>query len=204
MVESDSGTRAALDASFLEGPPGHAPIRIDGDALRFADLPETPFWEGDRLEGPDGAALTVVGIDYVAVDAGDPAARAYRCEDAAGGHRDLPAAGLRLVERGPVWRFEHGGLAFEDLAAEAAFHALTGRTDEVADPATGLYAFDREAMGAALRDGIAHGLHAVRGDLLPEGDASVHLVTYRDAGLGERVRLATLERLDAEPAAPAP
>jgi hypothetical protein len=199
-VRGATGGEAFVNDAYLDRADGGPDRLVDGDALRISDLPDTPFWETDTVADASGETMEVVHVDYLDIDG-----RSYLCASPDGGTRHLDAGELTLVAPGPVRRRAAGeALDFPDLAAEAAFHHLVGEADEVRNDAAGTYAFDRDEAIAALSEGLAHGLYSGSAESLATEGAKVHLATYRDPDLGERVRLDLLERLGAAPSAPAP
>ena len=160
------------------------------------ELPETPFWEGDivrvRMDGPE--YYVVVHIDYANLAAATAQGPhpAYRIRHHVFGHELTVAADdVLLFERGRVWKFFHDEpITFRDLKEEAEFFDRLGHTDEVRNPASGLYAWAINEVLAAIRDGIAHGF-TVSSGFFGTGPG-ISGKRFRNAELGARVAAATL------------
>lgn len=164
------------------------------------DLPETPFWEGDRvrvrsnLPGTDN--LCIIGIEYDRLsdktDAGTPYP-AYRISSQLGGgwHSYATADQITLIERGPVWKFFHDEpVTFANLKDEAAFFQRLGHTDEVRNPANQLYSWTKEEVLGAIHDGLAHGFSMSSGFF--GSSSSISALRFHNAELGARIAKATL------------
>ena len=98
-------------------------------------LPATLAWEGDWVE-VRGERYIVQRINY------DWTPRVYDISDSldAGWHTMARDGEMKLLERGNVWKYEHGEpLSFADVREEATFFQRMGHTESVRNPANGLY-----------------------------------------------------------------
>ncbi len=174
--------------------------------VRIGDLPDTAFWEGDIVlvtrEGFSDYPELHTQIEHVEwywegrpyqiqwIDAktGKYAGR---------GHTYANEADLCLIERGNVWREAHGEpLIFRNIIEEAAYANGTGRTEEVRNPATELYAWTKDEALVAIKHGIADGFSLSTGFF--GSGPSIHVNRFTDRNLGERVRAETLNGFGVE------
>jgi len=177
------------------------------------DLPETPFWEGDVVlvhklvpiavvskemlpeSGPE--VFVVVGIDYAYLDEKTTVGTkypAYRISDQlnAGWYTSASEDEMELVERGLIWKYHHGEpLQFADIKEEASFFQMLGLTEEVRNPANGLFKWTKDEVLAAIQEGIVHGFSMSSGFFGTKPIISAR--RFRDEELGKRVAQATLE-----------
>ncbi|MCR4311710.1 MAG: hypothetical protein NUV56_00335 [Candidatus Uhrbacteria bacterium] len=181
-----------------------------GEFLR--DLPETPFWEGDMVFVP-GAALMerslgkrnphlfqVIGINYSDLNETTRIGTKYPAYNIASGfsagwHTGASEDSMTLVERGPVWKHYHNEpIVFASLEEEASFYHLLGHTEEVRNPASGLYAWTLEELLTAVRNGQVHGFSGQHN----AGNAGPVMcaIRYKDAELGRRVAEVVLASFD--------
>lgn len=133
------------------------------------ELPETPFWEGDKVRVRARTALDVITremppehdpeifvvtrIDFNQLNKYIVTARgkrgkypAYEISDKLGAGWNTSASedNMELVERGNVWKFYHGEpLNFENLREEASFFERLGHTEEVRNPFTGVFSWKK-------------------------------------------------------------
>lgn len=161
-------------------------------------LPETPFWEGDRVRTRDTKELlTVVGIRYTSLNGKRDDGSPWPCYTVsenfgAGWSQYATESDLELVERGRIWNLWHDiPNEFADLQDEANFAALVGKVHEVRNPANGLYKWTKDEVLAAIKDGTAHGLRV--GSSFFGGGLRDEAVRYDDEDLGRRIAAATLE-----------
>lgn len=172
------------------------------------DLPDTPFWEGDRVrilrtkltppdESPWEAVIT--SIDYRDLGSttlvGTPYP-AYKISDklGAGWHTSASGADMDLVERGNVWKFFHDEpLEFADLSEEATFFQLLGLIDDVRNPATGTYAWTKDEALETIKNGIGDAILVSSLRFSFDDPPNISVVKYRDEKLGRRVAAMTLE-----------
>lgn len=183
------------------------------DLIRLGDLPPTPFWEGDkvRVQGSSNVTsiygafpsmdepefFTIVGIDYhhlhEKTNAGTPYP-AYRISDKLGGgwHTTATADAMELVERGNVWKYYNNQVpSFADLKDEASFFELVGQTEQVRNPANGLYSWTKGEVLEAIKNGQVHGFSAGNGFF--GSGPHINAKRFRNEELGKRVAKATLE-----------
>ena len=170
--------------------------RWGGEYLR--PLPETELWEGDLVTSnrhSDVRCVARINYNWMGDRRADGSLMGfYDCSSDlyAGWHITLGPDDLTLVERGPVWKYEHGEpLTFDSLEEEAKFHNLLGNTEEVKNPACDLYKWDKDEALAAIRDGIGHAMTVGQG-LFGTGPR-VAVIKYHDENLGRRVAAYTLE-----------
>lgn len=184
------------------------------------ELPGTPFWEGDFVHarghsmitsvfgelppGRDPDVFQIIGIDYdylteqTQVGTKYPA---YRISSklGAGWHTTVREDDMTLVERGPVWKFFHNEpITFGDLKEEAQFFQSLGHTEEVRNPANGLYKWTKDEILDAIRKGVAHGF-SMDGGFFGNGP-SVSARRFKNEDLGRRVAQATLVGFGLAPA----
>lgn len=171
------------------------------------ELPETPLWEGDRVRVPRCAGVasqcnppgvfTIIGIDYHHLTEKTMAGTkwpAYNISDklGAGWHTAASENDMQLVERGLVWKFYHDEpISFSTVQEEANFFDAIGYTDEVRNPANGLFKWTKDEVLDAIRQGIVHGFTVSSGFF--GGGPSISAKRYRDEEVGKRVAQATLE-----------
>lgn len=178
------------------------------------DLPETPFWEGDFVRVHGRSAVTsllsevtpdrdpdvrqIIGIDYhylterTQIGTKYPA---YRISNKLGAGWGTSASedDMVLVERGPVWKFYHDEpITFGDINEEAQFFELLGHTEEVRNPANGLYKWTKEEVLDAIRNGLVHGFSG--------SGLLISAKRFKNEDLGRRVAQATLEGFGLAPA----
>ena len=169
--------------------------------VRLGDLPPTKFWEGDRVHVhfPDneysGQEMTIARIDYSFMhkrrDNGSPWPF-YDIKLAQGGTTSAEESWIELVKRGNVWKYYHNEpLSFADLKEEAGFFELIGQTEEVQNPANGLYHWTKEEVLEAIKNGTVHGF-SVSGGLFGSGPRII-AKRFKNEELGQRVVQATLE-----------
>lgn len=177
------------------------------------ELPETPFWEGDFVRVSGRSAITsvhsemppdhdpdifqIVGIDYHYLAERTQAGTkypAYRISDklTAGWQTYANEDDMVLVERGPIWRFFHNEpVTFSNIEEEAQFFESLGHTEEVRNPANGLYTWTKEEVLDAIQSGVAHGFSMYT---IPfSGKPSIRAKRFKNEDLGQRVAQATLE-----------
>ena len=133
------GKRMFARADSFERQPYQATHeQIDAVQIKISDLPETPFWEGDTVSFRREKCLglademanrrhTVSEIDYNTGACGDFRVRMMSIYGSAGGS----ISGIRLVERGNIWKYQHGEpLDFTDIEKEAEFYRSLGMTQK--------------------------------------------------------------------------
>lgn len=179
--------------------------RDNKDFIR--DLPETPFWEGDRVlvrgysmvpsvyakmpPGHDPHVFTIIKIsfDYLTertrIGTKCPA---YAISDKLGACWNTSASEdrMELIERGPVWKFYNNEpIVFGDIKEEATFFEMLGHTDEVRNPGNDLFKWNQKEVLKAIRQGLVHSF-SVNGP-------SICAKRFRNEELGRRVAQAKLE-----------
>lgn len=178
------------------------------------ELPETPFWEGDFIRMRDRSAsvlterdpdiLQIIGIDYrYLIKKTDTRKKysAYKISDklGSGWHTFASADEMILVKRGPVWKFYHDKpITFGDIKEEANFFERLGHTEEIQNPANGLYEWTKEEVLEAIQNGLVHGF-SVSSGFFGNGP-SIRAKRFRNEELGRRVAKATLEGFGLAPA----
>ncbi len=101
--------------------------------IKIGDLPETPFWEGDRVRlksvpkeaDPDGWIVSDIWFDAIlATEVGF----LYRIKSLNPKlHCDKRDNELELIKRGNLWKMEHGGpVEFASIEEEAKFYQSLG------------------------------------------------------------------------------
>lgn len=187
----------------------HKNVKENPDYFRkrefIRDLPETPFWEGDKVKVRDqfgnlkhnnGDIFTIIRIDYNHLDQkrnDGSEYPAYNISDSfeAGWHRSASAEEINLVVRGNVWKYYHNEpIKFADLREEANFATRLGLCKEVRNPANKLYSWTLEEVLQAIRDGIVHGftMSSIFG-----GSPRINAQFFVNEELGKRVAASTLE-----------
>lgn len=181
------------------------------------DLPETPFWEGDKVRVRARSALTVctsemppkrdpdifvvVGINYAYLNDRTKVGTKYPAYTisegfGAGWHTSASEDDMELVERGNVWKFYHDEhLSFSDLREEAQFFMMLGHSEEVRNPKNGLYKWTKEEVLEAIKNGIVHGFTLGHGLFEFVWDPPTRLSAYRfrDENLGRRLARSILQ-----------
>lgn len=176
--------------------------------VRLGDLPETKFWEQDkvRVRFPYDHTvhdMTVCQIDYESMHShrndGSPWPF-YGVNFREGGQTNAEEAWIELIERGNVWKYYNNqSLSFADIKEEAMFFKSVGNAEEVRNPANGLYSWSLEEVLEAVKTGQVHGFLDGVGSLF--GSAShISAIRFKDLDLGRRVARATLEGFGLVPA----
>ena len=177
------------------------------------ELPETPFWEGDFVrvsrrsavmsvfrELPpdrDPDVFQIIRIEYHYLTERTQFGTkypAYNISDklGAGWYTSASEDDMTLVERGPVWKFYHNEpITFASLTEEASFFESLGHTEEIRNPASGLYSWTKEEVLEAIRSGLVHGF-TISGGLFGSRP-SIVARRFKNEDLGRRVAQATLE-----------
>lgn len=175
--------------------------------VRLGDLPETKFWEQDkvRVRFPfDGRVedMTVVRISYrdmYNTRADGSPWPFYDVRYAEGGQTSAEESWIELVERGNVWKHFHGqALVFADLKEEASFYQLIGQTEEVRNPKNGYYSWTEDEVLAAIKSGLVHGFSMSSGFF--GSGPHISALRFRDENLGKRVAEETMRGFDLLPA----
>ena len=170
------------------------------ERVRLGDLPETKFWERDkvRVRFPnkrEEQVMTIDRIDYHHMhkrrDDGSPWPF-YDVRYAEGGTTSVEESWVELIERGNVWKYHNNqSLSFADLKEEASFFQLVGQTEEMRNPVNGYYSWTEEEVLDAIKNGTVHGFSVSSGFFGSGPRINAH--RYKDEALGKRVAKATLE-----------
>ncbi len=177
--------------------------RIERQFLR--PLPDTPFWEGDKVRVTplysfnDSRPNSVYVIQSIMYDLfEDKLSAPYRYSQSLdslweGWARESQ---LTLVERGNPWRLEHGEpLVFTDAADEIAFWNSVGHDEEVPNPVTGLYSWTLPEVLSAMKKGDVHSY--IMGDGGFVNEPGIRAIRFYDEKYGRRVALSTLQSFTA-------
>lgn len=177
---------------------GHAAGGMDQEHERLRDLPETPYWEGDRVEIiSDSRQMIVDRIDYMHIGStrndGSPWPIYELTEGPGYGTLiGINVDNIRLVERGNIWKYYNNEpIVFSDLMEEATFARTLGLYDDVRNPSTLMYTWTKDEALDAIRDGIAHSI-SVDSGFFGSGPHT-RVCKFRDEDLGRRVAAATLD-----------
>lgn len=170
------------------------------EQVRLGDLPETKFWEQDKVHvrfPHDGSEheMIIGRIDYYHMhkrrDDGSPWPF-YDVRYMEGGQTSAEESWIELVERGNVWKYHNNQLlAFADLKEEASFFQLVGQTEEMRNPKNNLYSWTKEEVLDAIKNGTVHGF-SVSSGFFGSGP-HINAQRFKDEALGKRVAQATLE-----------
>jgi hypothetical protein len=192
MVDKDQEKRR--DAA-LRGADG----MLRTEQVRLGDLPETKFWEQDkvRVRFPhDGNEheMVISCIDYYHMlkrrEDGSPWPF-YDVRYAEGGTTSVEESWVELIERGNVWKYHNNQpLSFADLKEEGSFFQLVGQTEEMRNPANGYYSWTKDEVLEAIRNGTVHGFSVSSGFF---GSGRINAQRFKDEALGKRIAKATLE-----------
>ena len=208
----DSEVKKRRFAEYHALPEADFTLRRDlaDHTVRLGDLPETKFWEGDIVNVPVDhdfydpdflLRVTSIQFNWAKDVVDDPRGMCYHVEFVHARTREYAQRGttylhdniLTLVERGLVWKEEHGEpLVFASLMAEADFHNSVGRTIEVRNPASQLYSWTKDEALDAIRIGIADAM-SVGSMVLDPCTTRISVRRFKDRDIGERVRAATME-----------
>jgi len=166
------------------------------EQVRLGDLPETKFWEQDkvRVRFPhDGSEYEMIigRIDYHNMhkrrDDGSPWPF-YDVRFMEGGQTSAEESWIELIEHGNVWKYHNNKpLEFADLKAEVIFFHLVGQTEEIRNPRNGLYCWTEEEVLEDIKKGNVHCFFVC--------GSRISALRFKDVALGERVAKAVLEGL---------
>ena len=173
---------------------------VDGvlrpDEVRLGDLPETKFWEQDKVlvRFPHDVSvhdMTIKRIDYCHMHScrhdGSPWP-IYDVQYGGGGQTSVEESWIVLIERGNLWKYYNNQpLSFANLEVEALFFRLVGQTEEIRNPRNGLYSWTEEEVLEDIRKGYVHGFFVYGPRIIA--------LRFKDVALGERVAKAMLEGL---------
>lgn len=168
----------------------------------LGDLPETKFWEQDKVRvcfPHDGSEheMIIGRIDYYSMhkhrNDGSPWPF-YDVMFVGGGQTKAEEPWIELIKRGNVWKYYNNqSLAFTDLREEASFFELIGQTEEMRNPANGYYSWTKDEVLEAIRNGTVHGFSVSSGFF--GSSPHINAQRFKDEALGQRVAKATLEGL---------
>lgn len=199
MVDQDEERRRNIAMRDEDG------VLRDND-VRLGDLPATKFWEHDKVRanfpGHESLEMTIASISYGNMyghrNDGSPYPF-YEVSFAEGGTTSAEECWLELIERGNVWKYYNDQpLTFADIKEEAGFFQLVGQTEEVRNPRTNFYTWEKDEVLEAIKNGIVHGF-TVSGGFFGSGP-SIQAIRFNDSDLGRRVAQATLAGFDLTPA----
>lgn len=160
------------------------------EEIFLGELPPTEFWEGDKVEWTrdgDIATVVVVRINYDQLHSGERALYTVRHPEESW-QTNADVGELKLIERGNIWKEEHGEkLQFSSLQEEAAYAKSRGRAKEVLNPRTDIYSWTLEEALAYVAAGDAH-------EIIIEHRQKIFVYRFDDHRLGRRVAEATLAK----------
>lgn len=172
-------------------------------------LPETSFHEGDEFTSdtvcsifgyPHDTTFKVEVIHYNSIgELRDDGSRMpeYDFRHPTGGTSPCNEADMELVSRGNVWKHFHGEkINFINIEEEARFFDMIGDTEEVKNPLTGNYSWNKDEVLAAIKVGFAHGMKG-HGSFL--GGGTVYAIRFKDEDLGKLVAAYTLTMFHKDP-----
>lgn len=170
------------------------------EQVRLGDLPETKFWEQDkvRVRFPrDGSEheMVVGRIDYYHMhkcrDDGSPWPF-YDVRFMEGGQTSAEESWIELIERGNVWKYHNNQpLLFADLKEESSFFQLVGQTEEMRNPKNNLYSWTKKEVLDAIKNGTVHGF-SVSSGFFGSGP-HIYALRFKNEALGKRIAKTTLE-----------
>lgn len=190
--------------------------------IRVSDLPETKFYELDQVRENNfhsdspfhadniGLQRRISRVNYEimsGLDPNDTRGQLYdfmwmtkegidgRCGSSFCSDEDS-----ELVERGNVWKLFHSpsDVEFPSFQAEVNFHCGMAGYEEMRNPATGYYSWNRSDAIQAIREGKADCMKfevplVYDADHIRNND--IHTFRFADRNLGERVREAALKEI---------
>lgn len=177
------------------------------DSYYVGPLPETPFWEGDRVlvancdehgafSFNNAGEFVITRIDYRELNElmhGVPYP-AYTYSDSMDTRwsSNTNAGHLQLVARGRIWNYYHGlPIEFASLQDEADFFKLLGRSKVLTNPRSRSTIWTPSEAVEALRCGIGDTI-----ERMPSlGDDAMQVIWFCDEDLGRRVAKTTMHRL---------
>lgn len=178
-----------------------------------SELPETLFWEGDRvrlLNPPSYLKCDEVYVSQIHYDRiRNPSPNAhpnyiknvYDLQERIDGGRigNFGEDDLELIERGWVWNHYHDEpIEFPTLKDEANFYKSLAQVTQVKNPKTGHYGWDSlQDVLDGIEQGLGHAFTGSRGGLFGGSGINHSLWRYHDEELGKRLAEATLEEFKA-------
>jgi len=195
-------------------------VKYNEEKLFLRELPETAFWEGDRVLVNVRCGLVVISVpDVESVGMLDASLKAnlpspqrnfmvvgieyckkheakrwtYRISDdfSSPWYTHAEEPDMELIERGNVWKHYHGQKPqFKNVLEEVGFFRMLGHYDEVRNPRNGLFEWTFREGLQAVQEGLIDGFSY---DVPPLGKPTMVAIKMLDGDLGERFREATLE-----------
>lgn len=167
--------------------------------VRIGDLPETRFWEMDKVlvsykNESDELQGVIRSIDYHSMHdkCKDGSPYPFYRVDFNGSIGSGSESNMKLVERGNVWKYFHNEpVTFANLKEEASFFQLIGQAEEIRNPDNGLFSWSEDEVIAAIKKGTVHGFMVENG-LFATGP-HISARRFKNEELGKRVASATLE-----------
>jgi len=162
-------------------------------------LPDTEFYPDDQVERIGGFGSRYQGkiarIDYNCIDRKRDNGGSwpfYTVDLELGGQMSFEEGHLRLVKRGNIWKLLNGEQPeFSSLEEEARFEMRRGKYEEVRNPASNLYCWEKDEVLDAIRRGEVHGM-SLSGGLFGTG-VRPYAIKFYNESLGKRVAKETLE-----------
>jgi hypothetical protein len=178
---------------------------FDTNQKPIRPLPETKFWEGDivKLNRSVGYPEYLHNECYVRqvnyqdlkckrIDGSPMPEYDIAVVGGCGAYVGVNESSLELVRRGNIWKYYNGEQpSFADLREQAEFFYMIGKMEEIANPATGSYAWTLNEALQAIRDGVADCFKATKG-LFGTDDLNHRVFKVKDRDLGEKLREATV------------
>lgn len=157
------------------------------------ELPNTPFWEGDRVRVED-QDLFVAYIDYPTLgklleDGSRYPSYHVNPDFYGGGYMPVSEDRLELTGRGNIWKRAHGQpLEFIDVMEEGAFFWMQGEAEEVRHPIKGYSTWTIKEALVAIKKGEFHGIQPVRFN-----PSAYTALRYNNPDLGARLGIAIID-----------
>lgn len=128
--------------------------------LKIEELPETAFWEGDRvsvIRQGNAEMLVIISVEYVD-DVDYDRGRRYTGQSSEHGYTTyFHEKEATLISRGNYWWWAHdkSKLSFINIQDEVNFYSSLGKTEELRNPKNGLYAWTIDEGLEAVKNGDA-------------------------------------------------
>lgn len=177
------------------------PHNYGENEVKVGELPETAFWEEDKVAFVDGHDFSSKSVNRLRVQRIDYARAEGPCYWLEWVNENNSPIGvstygygedIRLLERGNVWKEVHGEeLVFRDLQEELGFEKLMGRFKEVRNPTSNLFVWSLEEVLAAVRDDVADCFSMPKSMFSAERRISATRFDNREKG--EKARAETLK-----------
>jgi hypothetical protein len=204
LVANETGVEEYVDALGLMPPPAlgssiAAYVDILGAMstlkIKIADLPDTPFWEGDHVIYT-GQSHTSIHREFTIVKIRYNKKPIYYEVYYSERNMNLYAedSGFQLVKRGNIWKLAHGEpLDFTDIGEEAKFYQSLGMSQRVKKPLNDDNLWNTtDALGAIVR-GEGHQMK-----IKDRKNMLFALIKYDSEEFGERMRAYTLKQFGLE------